>query len=189
MSGTLAELFSSKVRAAVLAHLLPRPHLGFGLTDLSRRLGLPVSSLQHECYKLARIGVLSDRRQGAVRRYQPNAGFPLLVPLTALVLRDAGWETALRAAADGVQRVELAFVAKPAGLGAGSTLIVVGRLDVESLDALAGRANAVFAAHAEPSPDLAFFPPGEWRSRVETGDVLAHSLLAGRRIVLVDSPS
>jgi hypothetical protein len=45
----LAELFSSKVRASVLALMLPRPHLAFSLTDLSRRLDIPVSSAQHEC--------------------------------------------------------------------------------------------------------------------------------------------
>ena len=45
MPEQLAELFSSRVRAVVLALLLSRPHLRFSLTDLSRRLGLPVSSL------------------------------------------------------------------------------------------------------------------------------------------------
>ena len=39
MPEPLAELFSSRVRAAVLALVLPRPHLRFSLTDLSRRLG------------------------------------------------------------------------------------------------------------------------------------------------------
>ena len=39
MPEPLAELFSSRVRAAVLTLVLPRPHLAFSLTDLSRRLG------------------------------------------------------------------------------------------------------------------------------------------------------
>ena len=60
MTDLLAELFSSKVRAAALGVFLPRPHCWFSLTELSRLLGLPVSSLQHECYKLARLGLLRD---------------------------------------------------------------------------------------------------------------------------------
>jgi DNA-binding IclR family transcriptional regulator len=68
----LAELFSSRVRSAVLTLVLPRPHLGFSLTDLSRRLGLPVSSLQHECYKLTRLGLLRDERVGNARLYRPD---------------------------------------------------------------------------------------------------------------------
>jgi DNA-binding IclR family transcriptional regulator len=79
----LVELFSSRVRAAVLALVLPRPHLGFSLTDLSRRLGLPVSSVQHECYKLTRLGLLRDERVGNARLYRPDPTWPLLEPLTA----------------------------------------------------------------------------------------------------------
>ena len=92
MTDLLAELFSSKVRAAVLGMLLPRPHRWFSLTELSRSLGLPVSSLQHECYKLARVGLLHDQRSGNVRRYAPDPAFPLLRPLTALVLAPKGKE-------------------------------------------------------------------------------------------------
>ena len=83
MPEPLAELFSSRVRAVVLALLLSRPHLRFSLTDLSRRSGMPVSSLQHECYKLTRMGVLRDERVGNTRQYRPNPAWPLLQPLTA----------------------------------------------------------------------------------------------------------
>jgi len=186
VSETLAELFSSKVRAAVLAHLLPRPHLAFGLTDLSRLLGLPVSSLQHECYKLTRIGVLKDAREGPVRRYRPHPGFPLLAPLTALILRDLGWERGLQAAAEGDERIDLAFVARPAHRPRSATLVVVGLLDLETLDALGARVAAVFAAHGAPAPELAFLPPIEWRTRTTEGDPLVRSLLAAPRVPLVD---
>ena len=68
----LSELFASRVRAAVLGHVVPRPQRGFSLTELSRLLGLPISSLQHECYKLERIGILISHRAGASRRYSIN---------------------------------------------------------------------------------------------------------------------
>jgi hypothetical protein len=48
MNELLAELFSSKVRAAVLGYMLPRPQIAMSLTEFSRILGLPISSLQHE---------------------------------------------------------------------------------------------------------------------------------------------
>ena len=177
MSEALAELFSSRVRAAVLAHLLPRPHLGFGLTDLSRLLGLPISSLQHECYKLVRIGVLGDARHGAARHYRPNPAFPLLAPLTALVVRDLGLARVLPATAEGVAGIERAFLA--GGLGAArSTLVIVGTLEVEALDALHARASTALTAHGDPPPELAFFPPGEWGTRVAAGNPLVRALLA-----------
>ena len=178
MSEALAELFSSRVRAAVLAHLLPRPHLGFGLTDLSRLLGLPVSSLQHECYKLVRIGVLGDARHGAARHYRPNPAFPLLAPLTALVVRDLGPARALPAAAEGVAGIERAFLAGGVGAAVSPTLVVVGTLEVEVLDALHARASTALTAHGDPPPELAFFPPSEWGARVAAGNPLVRALLA-----------
>ncbi len=121
MPEPLAELFSSRVRAAVLALVLPRPHLRFSLTDLSRRLGLPVSSLQHECYKLTRLGLLRDERVGNARLYRPDPAWPLLEPLTALTVRAMPLEEALRGAVEGVPGIEGAWVsgdlASPIGSG------------------------------------------------------------------------
>ena len=188
MSDALAELFSSKVRAAVLAHLLPRPHLGFGLTDLSRELGLPISSLQHEFYKLSRIGVLRDARDGAVRRYRPNPGFHLLEPLTAMVLRDLDLAAGLRAAAGGVGGLDLAFATAPTNPGVPPSIAIVGLLEVEALDALLVRAVAVYAAHGRPTPELAYFPPAEWQARVRAGNPLVRSLLESPRIALSGEP-
>ncbi len=189
MSEALVELFSSRLRAAVLAHLLPRPHLGFGLTDLSRLLGLPISSLQHECYKLVRIGVLKGARDGAARRYRPNPAFPLLGPLTALVVRDLGPALALPAAAGGVDGIDLAFLAGAVGPGDVATLLVVGTLEVEGLDALHARVADVLAALSAPAPELAFFPPSAWRTRLETGAPFVRALVEAPRIPIVaDGP-
>jgi len=72
MNELLSELFSSKVRAAVLGHVLPRPQVALSLTEFSRLLDLPISSLQHECYKLERIGIineLTNRQRGRVFSY------------------------------------------------------------------------------------------------------------------------
>ena len=110
MPDPLAELFSSRVRAAVLTLVLPRPHLAFSLTDLSRRLGLPVSSLQHECYKLSRLGLLRDERVGNARLYRPDPAWPLLEPLTALTVRAVPLEEALRGAVEGVPGIHGAWV-------------------------------------------------------------------------------
>jgi DNA-binding transcriptional ArsR family regulator len=102
----LAELFSSRVRAAVLALVLARPHLRFSLTELSWRLGLPVSSLQHERYKLTRLGLLRNERVGNARLYRPDPAWPLLEPLTALTVRVMPLEEALRGAAQGVPGID-----------------------------------------------------------------------------------
>src|SRR5215207_10009350 len=136
----LAELFSSRVRSAVLTLVLPRPHLGFSLTDLSRRLGLPVSSLQHECYKLTRLGLLRDERVGNARLYRPDPGWPLLEPLTALTVRAMPLEEALRGAVEGVAGIEGAWVSGDLGSPVAPVYVVVlGSLGVDDLDGLFDR--------------------------------------------------
>ena len=182
----LAELFSSRVRATVLRHLLPRPHLGFSLTDLSRALGLPISSLQHECYKLERIGVLASRRDGNARRYAPNPACPLLAPLTALVLADRGPGPFLAAAVEGVPGVETAFLAGTFPPPAAGTvrLVLVGEVPLEELDAALDRVAAALALPPD-RVELAFFRPDDWRERASQANPYVADLLAGPRTDLL----
>jgi hypothetical protein len=176
----LAELFSSRVRAAVLALLLPRPHLGFSLTELSRRLGLPLSSLQHECYKLARLGLLRDERVGGARLYRPDPAWPLLDALTALTVRALPVEEALSGAFERVSGVERAWVAAdPADRSEMVYLVVIGNLGIDALDAVFARARVALQPRARRL-ELAFFRSADWAARVAAGDPFAGQLEATR---------
>ena len=186
MPEPLAELFSSRVRAAVLALVLPRPHLRFSLTDLSRRLGLPVSSLQHECYKLTRLGLLRDERVGNARLYRPDPDWPLLEPLTALTVRAMPLEEALRGAIEGVPGIGGAWVS---GDFVSPTepvyIVVVGSLGVEELDGLFDRSRVALMPIVGASRiELAYFRPGDWKGRVNQGDPFTMALREEPRIEL-----
>lgn len=170
MTDLLVELFSSRIRAAVLGHLLPRPHLGLSLTDLARRLDLPISSLQHECYKLTRLGVLRDQRAGASRLYRPAAAWPLLPSLTSLVGGAIGPEAAIAGAIEavpGLREVFLAGELPPAGGTDQVYLILVGNLSIEEVDAIFARVSVLLAALVDPRQlELAFFRPDDWSARL-----------------------
>lgn len=170
MSDLLAELFSSRIRAAVLAHLLPRPHIGLSLTDLARRLDLPISSLQHECYKLTRLGVLRDQRSGASRLYRPDPDWPLLPALTSLVGGAIEIQAAIAGAVETVSGLTQAVVAGELPPRRDTDLvylILVGDLSIEDVDAIFGRAAALFAALVPPHQlELAFFRADDWQARV-----------------------
>jgi DNA-binding transcriptional ArsR family regulator len=183
----LAELFSSKVRAAVLALLLPRPHLGFSLTELSRRLGLPVSSLQHECYKLTRLGLLRDERIGNARLYRPDAAFPLLQPLTALTLSALPLPIALQGAAERVPGLRCAWLAGALDDPMGTVyLVVLGDLELEAIDGVFDRSRAALAPTVGWNRlELAYFRLIDWDARIEARDPFARSLIAERTIDLL----
>ena len=183
----LAQLFSSRVRAAVLRHLLPQPHRGFSLTDLSHALGLPISSLQHECYKLERIGVLASQREGNARLYSPDPACPILVPLTALVATAPGPEVALRAAVADVPGLETAFLSgdvPPRHDADPIRLVLVGEIPLEDLDGALGRVAAALALEPDRI-EFAFFRPDDWRDRLAQGNPYVAELLAGPRLDLL----
>jgi DNA-binding transcriptional ArsR family regulator len=182
----LAELFSSRVRAAVLALLLARPHLRFSLTELSRRLGLPVSSLQHECYKLTRLGLLRDERVGNARLYGPDPAWSLLEPLTALTVRAMPLEEALRGAVEGVPGIEGAWVSgELTSPPAPVYVVIVGSLGVEELDGTFDRCRVALLSTAGACRiELAYFRPADWEGRLNRDDPFATALRECPRIEL-----
>jgi hypothetical protein len=188
----LAELFASKVRAAVLGQVIPRLHLGFSLTELSRILGLPISSLQHECYKLERLGVLKSVREGASRRYSVNRRGPSSAELTALVVSAIGQEEALRATLENVKGLESAFLAAQLPLvdDQGVTaipLVLIGEIPLEEIDAAQERVSYLLGLPAT-RVEAVFYLPADWRARVEQQAAYAVWLLKGPRTHLAGTP-
>jgi hypothetical protein len=194
----LAELFSSKVRAAVLGQMLPRPHLRYSLTDLSRILDVPISSLQHECYKLERIGVLRARRDGNARRYRVDQSCLVWRELTALIVAALGQEESLRATLQGVTGLDAAFIARSLpmtptesdlqGVGVGPIpLVLIGEVPLEEIDAAQERVASILGIPAAKL-EAVFYRPTDWRSRLEQRSPYAVWLVSGPRTDLVGDP-
>jgi len=196
VSEILAELFSSKVRAQVLGHMLPRAHTGYSLTELSRFLGLPISSLQHECYKLERIGVIKGRREGNSRRYRVSAASPILHELTALVVKGIGEADALRAALEDIPGLEAAFLARSLPLdpteGEQTTaglipLVLIGEVSLEAVDDAQARVASLLDLPTSRI-EAVFYLPSDWRDRLEQQSQYAVWLISGPRTDLLGDP-
>jgi hypothetical protein len=192
VSEILAELFSSKVRASVLEQMLPRPHAGYSLTELSRLLDHPISSLQHECYKLERIEVLKARRDGGSRRYRVNTACPILPQLTALIVSAIGQEAALRATLQHVPGLESAFIARTLPLVAAEAeaaigpipLVLIGEVSLEEIDAAQERVTSLLGL-TSGKIEAVFYRPGDWKSRLEQRSQYAVWLVSGPRTDLL----
>jgi DNA-binding transcriptional ArsR family regulator len=179
----LAEILSSRVRAAVLTFFVARSDDAFSLTELARALSLPVSSLQHECYKLERLGVLRGRREGGSRRYRLQREAPLTEPLARLVIAARGTAGLLAAALVDVPGLERAFLVQREGTGA--ALVGIGDVPLDQLDAAQTRVAALLGR----PPDeigLAFYQPDDWRRRQAEGNPQVRRLLAAPRQDVID---
>lgn len=191
----LSELFASKLRAAVLSFVAPRPHRGYSLTELSRVLSMPISSLQHECYKLERIGILTSGREGASRRYSFDPDFPARRELIALVVRAIGQQQALQATMEKVTGLESAFIAAELPLSVAGELdetvaiplVLVGQVPLEEIDALQVRVAGLLGLSPN-RVEAVFYLPEDWRSRVEQRAPYAVWLLEGPRTHLAGKP-
>lgn len=170
----LGEVLSSKVRASLLGWVVPRLDTGFSLTELSRDLGAPISSLQHECYKLERLGVLKGRREGASRRYHVQLDHHLSRPLISLVIATLGLETVLREAIADCGRVDVSVIAGPEPLSGSDLLVlaVIGNVNLEGLARAQRRVSMVLGIDPDRL-ELAYFQ----RENGERDDIAMHPLV------------
>lgn len=171
----LAEVLSSRVRATVLAWLAPRLDARFSLTELSQAVGTPVSSLQHECYKLERLGVLTGRREGASRRYAIQLDHPLSRPLVNLVIATLGLEAVLQEAIAEGGRFDVAALAGPDGTGGRPVLVLIGDASLSGLDQIGRRVSLLLGFDPEWL-ELAYFQRDDWRGYGSDGHPLLQRL-------------
>lgn len=174
----LGELFSSRIRALLLTFIIPRLDRRFSLTELSRELDAPLSSLQHECYKLERLGFLVGRREGGSRRYRVVVDVPANDALVHLVVTAMGIEHALLAMFSAITALEGALIAgTPDPSAHGSLhLILIGDLPLEQVQSTLDLV-ARLTGHAPDQIELAFFQPADWRSHRERGHPVVQRLL------------
>lgn len=185
----LATVLSSKVRAAVLTWLVARQDAAWSLTEIARGVGLAISSVQHECYKLEGLGILTGTPVQGSRRYALDRTFPPTDPLVHLVYAAWGFPVL---AASALSDLSSASGSAPDGAsGEGlheaslryrgqsvqeATLVLIGDL---SLDLLAS-AQTRIARLLDIDPDaldVAFFQPAQWSARIEERDPLVTRLL------------
>ena len=173
----LAALLSSSVRARVLLHVITHPDVRFSLTELGRALGLAVSSVQHECYKLEGLGVLRGRREGGSRRYVLQTDAPVVRALARLVAATVGVPVSVEVALSDLPDLEAATLlgAIPARPG-GTALVLIGELSLKTVEVAQQRVAWVLDAD-DDAIEIAFFRPSEWLARRDAGHPLVRRLL------------
>ncbi|MGC4191418.1 MAG: helix-turn-helix domain-containing protein [Thermomicrobiales bacterium] len=181
----LAGVLSSRVRAAVLAWLVPRQDAAWSLTEIARGVGMPISSVQHECYKLEGLGILTGTPVQGSRRYALDRTFPPTDPLVHLVyaawgfpalateaLSDLG-SAPSSASGDGLQEASLRYRGTSIH---DATLVLIGDVSLDQLAAAQTRIARLLDIDPD-ALDVAFFRAEQWSSHIEGRDPLVTRLL------------
>jgi AraC-like DNA-binding protein len=91
----LLPIFRSQHQAAMLAWLLLHPADEYTLTELAKRLGVPLTTLQRETQRLVEAGILLDRTVGRARLVRANVAHPVAAPLTQMLQVTFGPQTVI----------------------------------------------------------------------------------------------
>src|SRR5664279_1688344 len=91
----LMPIFRSQHQAALLAWLLLHPEHEYTLTELAKKLGVPLTTLQREAQRLVGAGILQDRTLGRARLLRANLSNRAAAPLTQLLEVTFGPETVI----------------------------------------------------------------------------------------------
>src|ERR1019366_9845205 len=91
----LMPIFRSQHQAALLAWLLLHPEDEYTLTELAKRLDVPLTTLQREAQRLVGAGILQDRTLGRARLLRANLSNRAAAPLTQLLQVAFGPETVI----------------------------------------------------------------------------------------------
>jgi len=91
----LLPIFRSQHQAAMLAWLLLHPDDEYTLSELAKRLGVPLTTLQREAQRLVEAGILQDRTVGRARLVRANVAHPVAAPLTQVLQVTFGPQTVI----------------------------------------------------------------------------------------------
>lgn len=86
----LLPVLRSQAQGELLAFLYVDPQRDWTITDLSRLLGIPLTTVQGEIARLEESGIVSSRKIGRSRLVRANTEHPAASPLSQLILMTFG---------------------------------------------------------------------------------------------------
>jgi len=181
----LEQLVCSRVRAGILGALFGTRVEALHLREIQRRVGLSVGTVQQDLEKLARLGLVTRRRDGNRVYFEANDKHPLCPDLRQLVLKTVGLTDVMRAALVR-ERVQCAFVfgsvaAGAAGAESDIDLMVIGDIGLRRLaTALSGLGQRL---GREINPHV--MTPSAFAKRAREKEHLVTAILAGPKIFVV----
>jgi len=102
----LFPVFRSRAQAEILAVTLLHPEREQTITDLARRLRIPLATVSDEVARLLGADLFTVRKVGRANLLRPNVGNRVVGPLTEIVLATMGPHLVVQEAFAGLRGVE-----------------------------------------------------------------------------------
>lgn len=108
--GDFAEVFATPTLAALLAEFALHPERTYYQKELVERVGGSLYLVQRELKRMERAGLVSRETRGRQVEYRFNRSHPAASGLQDALLKTVALADRLRAALDGAEGIELAFI-------------------------------------------------------------------------------
>jgi len=179
---TLKSLFSSSIRADLLALLLNNPDERFYVREIATLLRKNPSGVKRELDNLEKMGIVKSQKVANLKYFQAEKSSPLFSELKSLIAKSLGAHGALKTLLK-TSGVKIAFIYGPYAESEDSgtvDLFVVGMVPpsvTEGLKEIEGKFGKTI--------NLTAMEEGDFRSKRESGDADLEKLLSGNKIVLM----
>lgn len=179
---SLKMLFSSAIRADVLALLLNNPDEKFYVREIANLIRKNPSGVKRELDNLEKMGILFSHRVANLKYFQANKMSPLFSELKNLIDKSLGLPGALKTIVR-LAGAKAAFLYGPYADGED-----VGSVDLFIIGASSNNIGAGLKELEEKFSkkiNYTVIDESEYKNRKEKGDVDLEKLLSGKRITLI----
>jgi DNA-binding MarR family transcriptional regulator len=179
---TLTSLFSSAIRAEVLALLLNNPDEKFYMREIATLVRKNPSGVKRELDNLEKMGILTSKKVANLKYFQAEKKSPLFAELKNLIAKSLGIHGALKALLKTSSNVKIAFIFGPYAESEDAdtvSLLIVGAntLPMESIREIEEKFGKKVG--------ITVIDENEFKSRKESGDAELEKLLSGNKIMLM----
>jgi predicted nucleotidyltransferase len=182
----LTSLFSSRVRAKVIAALFISPGEKFNAWELAQKLGVNYSAVWKELARLERLGILMSEQRGNSKEYQVNTECPIASELRSIILKTEGAGLMIRAKLQEMGNVKEAFIYGSYASGEADArsdldLMIIGDID---LDQYAPVITEIEKALNRPI-NYVIYSEEEWTEKRTTKDPFWEHVTNAPKIMLI----
>jgi len=178
---TLTSLFSSAIRAEVLALLLNNSEERFYVREIATLLRKNPSGVKRELDNLEKMGILISKRVANLKYFQAEKKSPLFAELKNLIAKSQGIHGALKALLK-TSNVKLAFIYGPYAESEDADTVNLLLIGVNSLPA---ESISDVEEKFGKKVHISVIDENEFKGRKESGDIELEKLLSGNKIMLM----